>query len=87
LPRGSLTDTNHATILTGSLTDLDYVAVTLDGTGTLAIDQLASLTDGSLKIAGGSYTFPSPLHIQDQPRRRAVDHRRGRFGERPVHAL
>ena len=69
---GSISVTSHATLVAPHLTILDTVGVALDGTGTIAIDQWASLTDGSLTITGGSYTFPglsvvdsSSLYVQN----------------------
>jgi RHS repeat-associated protein len=55
--RGSLTITNHGTILEPKLTELNGVNVALDGTGILAIGQWASMTTGSLTISGGAYDF------------------------------
>ncbi len=53
-----LTVTGSGTVLDGDLTGLAGVDVTLDGTGTLATSQWASLTSGgALTITGGAYTF------------------------------
>ncbi len=54
---GDLSVTNHATVLDPKLTSLINVSVTLDGTGTIATSQWASLTDDSLTTTGGSYSF------------------------------
>ncbi len=62
-PGGSLSVTNNATVLDAKLTDLANVAVTLDGTGTIAIDQWTSLTSGSMTVTGGWYTFPGLTDI------------------------
>ncbi len=59
-PRGgTLSVTQDATILDGSLTTLDNVTVQLDGTGKLATRQWTSLTDGELSILGGKYSSPT----------------------------
>ncbi len=52
---GALSVTNGATVDDSSLTSLTGVAVTLDGTGKLAVSQWTSLTNGSLSITGGDY--------------------------------
>ncbi|MDE2506875.1 MAG: hypothetical protein KGM43_06665, partial [Planctomycetota bacterium] len=49
--------TSQATVLDPLLTSFTNVNVTLDGTGTLATSQWASLTGGSLTISGGTYTL------------------------------
>ena len=54
---GHLTVTDSGTVLYGNLTSLDNMYVTLDGTGTLAIDQWTSFTAGSITITGGTYTL------------------------------
>lgn len=51
----SLSVTQGATVADGSLNSLTDVNVTLDGTGTLAITQWMTLTEGSLAITGGDY--------------------------------
>src|SRR5208337_99624 len=68
---GSLAVTNQGTILDVDLTSLNGVNVTLGGTGTLATNQWATMTNSSLTIDGGAYTFPgltdidsSSLHAQ-----------------------
>src|SRR5208337_802052 len=60
---GSLAVTNQGTILDVDLTSLNGVNVTLDGTGTLATNQWATLTGSNLTITGGSYTFPGLIDI------------------------
>ncbi len=62
-PSGSLAVTNSATVLDPELTSLNGVSVTLDGTGTLATGQWASLTAGSIAITGGAYTLTSLTDI------------------------
>ena len=54
---GDLTVTNQATVLDPKLTSLTNVSVTLDGTGTIATNQWATLTRDSLTITGGTYSF------------------------------
>ena len=54
---GDLTVTNQATVLDPKLTSFTNVTVTLDGTGTIATSQWASLTRDSLTITGGTYSF------------------------------
>jgi YD repeat-containing protein len=54
----SLKVSNNGTILDGKLTTLDDVAVSLDGTGTLATSQWASVTNfSSITVTGGSYSL------------------------------
>src|SRR5262249_34233811 len=55
---GLLTATAEGTVIDPNLTTLSRVGVTLDGTGTVAINQWASLTNGSVTVTGGSYSFP-----------------------------
>ncbi len=57
IDNGSLSVTDSATVLGSKLTSLSGVAVALDGTGTLAINQWTSLTDDTLTISGGTYTL------------------------------
>ncbi len=56
-PVGSLAVTHGGTVLDPKLTALSDVSVTLDGSGTVATGQWASLTDGSLTVTGGSYSL------------------------------
>ena len=49
--------TNHASVSDSALTTLEDVNLTLDGTGTLSISQIASFTDGSISLSGGTETF------------------------------
>ena len=51
-----LTVESQATVLDPNLKNLQDVAVTLDGTGTMATNQWVSLTGGGLTVTGGSYT-------------------------------
>jgi hypothetical protein len=53
--QSSLVVTKGATVDDGGLTTLTGVAVTLDGTGKLAIGQWKSLTDGAIRVDGGAY--------------------------------
>ncbi len=55
---GDLSVTNQATVLDPKLTSLTNVSVTLDGTGTIATGQWATLTDDSITLTGGTYSFP-----------------------------
>ena len=54
---GYLRVIDSGTVLDGNLTSLDNMNVTLDGTGTLAIDQWTSFTASSITITGGTYTL------------------------------
>ncbi len=47
--------TEWGTVGGPNLTTFNYVAVTLDGTGTIAVSQWQTLTNGSLEITGGDY--------------------------------
>ena len=49
--------TDGATVLAPKLTSLNEVTVILDGSGTIAYSQWASLTNGALTIEGGVYSF------------------------------
>ncbi len=51
--------TDGASVLAPNLTSLNGVTVILDGSGTIAYSQWASLTNGALTIEGGSYSFTS----------------------------
>jgi hypothetical protein len=54
----SITGTNGASIaLSNSLTSLDGVSVTVDGTANFPITQFTALTDGGITINGGSYNL------------------------------
>src|SRR5262249_32975752 len=55
---GYLAVTNQAAVLDPRLTSISDVNITLDGTGTIATDQWASLVGDSLTVTGGTYTFP-----------------------------
>ena len=68
---GDLSVTNQATVLDPKLTSLTNVAVTLDGTGTIATSQWASLTRDSLTITGGTYSFPGITDFDASERDRA----------------
>ncbi len=52
-----------AVVLSTALTSLDGVTVTVDGTGTLPLDQFTSLTDGGLTVEGGSYPLTNLTKI------------------------
>ncbi len=52
---GLLSVTQSGTVLDTGLTSLNNVTVQLDGTGTLAVSQWESLTNGGLTISGGDY--------------------------------
>ncbi len=52
---GLLSVTQSGTVLDTGLTSLNNVTVQLDGTGTLAVSQWQSLTNGGLTISGGDY--------------------------------
>ncbi len=59
-----LSDTNNATFfLNASATSLDGLSITVDGTGTLSLDQFTSITDGSLTVEGGSYDLANLTDI------------------------
>ena len=60
---GYLNVTNQATVLDPKLAALSGMNVTLDGTGTLATDQWASLDDGSVTIKGGSYSLKNLANV------------------------
>jgi uncharacterized protein YaeQ len=60
---GAITVTDQGTVLDPALTSLNNVSVTLDGTGSLTIDPWTTLTNGSLTISAGSYSFPSLTDI------------------------
>ncbi len=51
----SLSVTQLATVVDPLLTTMNYVDVTLDGTGTIAVRPWQTLTGGSLDITGGDY--------------------------------
>ncbi len=53
----SVTDSGALELPT-SLTSLNLAFITLDGTSTLALGQLTSLTNGSLTLEGGTYSLP-----------------------------
>ena len=56
-PGGSLTVTNQGSVSDPVLTTLSGVSVTLDGTGTLAISNWASVTSGAITVMSGTYSF------------------------------
>ena len=56
-PGGSLTVTNQGSVSDPVLTTLSGVSVTLDGTGTLAISNWASVTSGAITVTSGTYSF------------------------------
>ncbi len=53
--QSDLSVTQGATVDDGALTTLADIAVTLDGTGKLAVGQWQALTDGRIEITGGDY--------------------------------
>jgi hypothetical protein len=53
----SLSVTNGGTVLDGSLTTIESLRVTLDGTGTLATSQWGTLTYDTITLEGGTYIF------------------------------
>ncbi len=54
---GQLTVTNSGEVLDGDLTTMSGVNVTLDGTGTVATSQWASITSGGITVTGGTYSL------------------------------
>ena len=62
---GSLSVTDGATVLDAQITSLNGVSVALDGTGTLATSQWATLTGGTTTITGGTYTFGNVSDIDN----------------------
>jgi hypothetical protein len=50
---------NGGEIVAPVLTSLSAVEIQLDGSGTLPIDQITTLTNGFLNVSGGDYTFSS----------------------------
>ncbi len=56
--RSRLVARGGGTVLAGSLVDVRGVELVLDGTGTLPIAQLTSLTDGAVTLSGQDYAFP-----------------------------
>ncbi len=57
-----LSATDSGTIeLSSQLTSLDGVILTLDGTGTISISQLTSITNGGITIEAGDYATGTPL--------------------------
>ncbi len=54
----ALSNTEVQTIFNScGVTSLQYVNLTLDGTGTVALSQLTSYTDGTLSLSGGTLTL------------------------------
>ena len=61
---GNLSATGSGAIrLNAGLTHLDGITVTLDGTGTISLDQVTSLAGGSIQVQGGTYTLPNLTDI------------------------
>ncbi len=54
---GELSVTGGATVSDGSLTTLNGVTVTIDGSSTLETSSWATFTNSRMNISGGSYTF------------------------------
>ena len=60
----SLSATQHGNVVINpAITNLAGVSVTVDGTGTLAISQVTTLTNARLTVQGGDYTLPNLVHI------------------------
>ncbi len=55
--RSRLAARNGGAVLAGSLVDVRGVELVLNGTGTLPIAQLVSLTDGAVTLSGQDYAF------------------------------
>ncbi len=45
------------------MTSLDGLSITVDGTGSFPLDQFTSITDGSLRIEGGTYSLTNLIDI------------------------
>ncbi len=56
--RSRLVASGGGTVLAGSLVDVRGVELVLDGTGTLPLAQLSSLTEGAATLSGQDYAFP-----------------------------
>ena len=52
---------NGEVLLNTSLTTLNGVTIVLDGTGTLAVGQLTSVTDGGITVEAGDYNTAFPI--------------------------
>src|SRR5262249_29231844 len=59
LQQGVLSVTNQATVLDPKLTSLTNVAVTLDGTGTMAVGQWTTLFSNGVEVTGGTPSLPT----------------------------
>ena len=57
--------TGSGTVQAGNLTAFSGVAITLDGTGTIATSQWSSMTNGSLTVTGGSYSLTGLTDVND----------------------
>src|SRR5262249_10320830 len=60
---GYLSVTDQATILDPNLTSLTDVAVTIDGTGTMAVGQWTALDSSSVQVTGGTTTLSSLTNL------------------------
>ena len=61
----ALAVTNSGSVLDASLVTLNGVDVTLDGTGTLATDQWATLIGGSITVTHGTYSLPGLTNVNN----------------------
>jgi len=62
---GRLQASNGGAIQNGNLTSLAGVDLPLDGVSTIATDQIASYTDGSMTVSGGSFTLSNLTDLDD----------------------
>ncbi len=60
---GELSVTNQATVLDPRLTSLTNVAVTIDGTGTMAVGQWTTLATTSVDVTGGTTTLSGVTEV------------------------
>ena len=60
----AVVDTHDATVLFNSnFTSVDGLVFTVDGTGTIPIQQFTSLTDGGITVEGGTYTLSNLINV------------------------
>ncbi len=57
--------TTGGSVLANHLTGLNDASLTVDAAGTVAVSSLASFTDGTLTVNGGTPSFPSLADIDD----------------------